>query len=780
MEEWAKKCSNGRNPKETSFDWQPQAEYASEPPDDNTSNNVGEQPPPACTSGAKVGSIDNSPSVPPQIPEKSPLVRAMSMPSHKIGVIRDEAITTSLLPPLPPRTRPTESSTSVLPPSPLQSQLSDSPPTVRREQAPIGRTVWSSKQLVVAEVTTLKGLSERPDDLPAVIRFIDGYYGHTSRFSVSAGDCFQINFLKRTRVLTFNDVKGREYTVPLMSVAKIGLLCGDAEMPLDSKTVSSILAMKRLPSVVCAQKDGKDKKGKVVVGGGDLLVIKSRKKKALHCFNLSTGSAVILQRTFEGTFTLDPEKTKMFPLEIVNHLPNVFPCKAKLYSEYAKADAQEDPLEGKTITVKGCSLDDSLVATEVQSNKIEKGNLVYFPLDQNLAKLRIEILVVDNVKHLYEDVHEMMQNFDQSVGLTYTDMGSDAAFDIQSTLLRELRPDQRNVGVELLMNKGISTLKEKGVCPRAGFAVMHHGSREADPQETASKKDTIAPNTDPCRALSSNTVQTPLHEMMKTTPANTVHSVLSKPLKPVLPINVDSSDDEYTIPDIPLPIKLLSSPCPIIVKPHKNAGPNSSINASSTPAVHKRPQSTLPQSSVYTMPPKPLKTRHPITSVGTAYESDDEYTTIPPQVKPPPVSRPIVEQHKSSGVGPVLHPTKKHLSSVLTKSSSPIPPPKKLDGTTILTSGMNKQSPRLQSHPSLPPKLEHVSSEYVFLHDHPPNDNSSVEQYTAIKDTLPQVVQPRPVAAQFIPQTGEDLQTRKENKIFLQKMNVSQVRFVLN
>lgn len=651
-------------------------------------------------SGAAVSARADSTLVPPPIPKKSPRVRAFSMPT-----------TATFLPPLPPRTKPVETSSRQNLPLPIQPLLSDKPTaSVSIAPAHTDTTSCSTMEQVVTEVTTLKAISERPDDLPAIVRLIDGHYGHTSRFTVSAGDCFQINFLKHTRVLHMQDLAGREYSVPLTSAMKIGLLSES----MNPTTISSILTMTKPPYVVCAQNDGEDKKGKVKVGKGDLLILKERKRKALQCHNLTTGSNILLHKGFDGMFNLDP---KLTPLEIVSHLPDVFPCKAKLYSALTIADNVHEGPE-KIVTLKGCSVDASLAATELQPNSMERGDLVYIPLDRNLAKLRVEILAVENKEHLYDDAHDLMQAFDPLHGDPSNSVeGTNAAVDTQSSYLPKACPDQMKVGKELPMDKKSSSKEhtESDKC-------LEPCSSDGEVEQYANDKSvTTQTGNTKNHAQHTKNAYTTAAFTPQGIPPNTVESV--------------SDSDEYTlIPDISLSKK------------------------ATRPLVKPRMSSRLKSSSVCSPSPLPAK---PSTTPGPVEPaSDDQYTTIPEiqlrigrHTGPPPTAKPRRQ------------PGTSHSRAHSPVTSRPLPPPKPSSIVPATQECSDKPCP------SLSPKPEHMS-EYVALQLYS-HDSSSTEHHSTIKPTLLPCTEPPSVVPRHKPLLAAD--QSKKNKEFLMSMNPAQV-----
>ncbi len=379
----------------------------------------------------------------PKVPPKSPIVRAKSVSAQKSDASSNAG---SVAPPLvPPRINAPNTSIQSLPPSRKRPIPIPRVYEVLEPSEPTSPT--PPKKEVVVEVTTVEGLAKRPNDLPIMARFIDGYYGKTTRFSVSSGDKFQFHFVKQTKVLSVQDQFGAGYAVPMSSASKFGLLYDQSKMPsaANFKAVSDLLLLKNLPHVICAQKCVHGKNRKVEVDEGDVLVVKEKHKKELRCYNLRTSSDVALNKHCEGHFTLDPEKTRMFPMDIVNHLPNVFPIKARMYMPTTETGSTKSK-QRKIFTLLGSTIEVSLIG---RSDQQEYDDLVDIPLDKNLSKLRIEILASDNMPHLYEDAQAVAKSFDPSKCIAFRDVGSDAGFDLQSALIKEVRPEEKYLGVQL-------------------------------------------------------------------------------------------------------------------------------------------------------------------------------------------------------------------------------------------------------------------------------------------------------------------------------------------
>ena len=458
----------------------------------------------------------------------------------------------------------------------------------------------------------LKDLAETPENLPVLFRFVDGYYGQTSRFSVCPGDSFQANFVKRARVLNLKDHVGRKFTVPLTSTSKFGLILKE----IKAMTIPNMLTMKELPPIVSAVQDITNKKGIVVVSEEDLIVIKERKHKVLHCYNLTSGLDVALKKSFSGTFTNEPEATRMYPLDIVNHLPeNTFPCRANLYLEHRGTDAGK-----KSVTIQGHSIAVSLVATDLQTTE-EESKLVHFPVEGKLEKLRVETLVIEDEQHLYEDVHELLKEFNPAAGITYTDMETDAAFDIQARFLRELRPDKRNDGMELLTNKA--------VYKRVSSEKKQNSSEpNIDNSKTLQKQPSMDSKSSAAEAITKDpSVELALTMEPKLPAAEAQYAVIPVSTKPPRPV----AKPRTYYPHKPWP----PSKTQVTVKPPEHLGSAAAVEADSDGVYSTIPDAVLnPKPHPIPRKTTSLSTREPHTSQETASPQQKPRPPLPPRPAP--------------------------------------------------------------------------------------------------------------------------------------------------
>ena len=330
--------------------------------------------------------------------------------------------------------------------------------------------------------------SKHSSRFPLRIYLLDGYYGHTSRFTLSSSDIFDIHFAKRTQVLSVRDSVGTDYSIPLNSAIQFGIIYGrmlpkSAEKPaMVYNTVADLLTLDPLPQVVCATAGWtkqSDKENKVGVEKDELLLVKGvfksrlRGKKALKCFSLKTQTKKLLPEECEGVFSINPEATKMHVYEFALKFKALFPCKAMMFLSMDKKDDDSvfrsvpKGLLQKPISVLKMMSEVSLTATSVSSrqsspldpkvprvdfqNKPIKSVLkMEIPLDSHLGDIEAEILEAPSeaeTEALYMNTKELLQKANKEPYMILLDKGSDRINDTQSMLYMQVRTENSDLGV---------------------------------------------------------------------------------------------------------------------------------------------------------------------------------------------------------------------------------------------------------------------------------------------------------------------------------------------
>jgi len=180
---------------------------------------------------------------------------------------------------------------------------------------------------------------------PLHVRTLEGFRGQTAQLSISLADEYNIHFIKHQKMVTIKDASRQQYSVPLNSAIRFGLIYNPEKQPAISSTpfifesVSDIIAMKTLPKVVCAMIKYVGDTDRASVSANEVLCItrihkpKFHGKKSLEVFSLVTNAKKLLAFDCCGQFSTDPSLVQMHLPSILDHIPNLFPCQAILIAD---------------------------------------------------------------------------------------------------------------------------------------------------------------------------------------------------------------------------------------------------------------------------------------------------------------------------------------------------------------------------------------------------------------------------------------------------------------
>ena len=444
-------------------------------------------------SGKELSATVESSSMPQCVAGKVPPPVSLKKDTKKTSENADS----NALPPVPTRVKQCFKKQSSLESAPLKPL----PPKPRSRSHTVAARTPAKEWKSTGKTMKLSQLAETESDkLPVKIRLLDGYYGQTSRFTLSASDTFSVHFSKCTQVLTVMDSVGVTYTIPFNSDVMFGIFCyvqnpnatktssKNAKSSSDDSnchensikssnssnksvvftTVKDLFSLEILPNVVCATRSSESCKSTQTtsVKKGEVLIVKGiykrlGKQRALKCFSVQENCSKLLYENCKGDFSLNAEDTKLHVLEFATHLRKVFPCRVMMF---LGTDGYESPtfrnipksLFSKPIKLINETKEISLVATS--GNIIgDDGNnqgpkLIEIPLDSHLAHLEVEILeppTEQESERLYENAQAVMAAYDPRHYMVLLDKGSDKVNEAQSAFYMSVRRDRKNVGIEI-------------------------------------------------------------------------------------------------------------------------------------------------------------------------------------------------------------------------------------------------------------------------------------------------------------------------------------------
>jgi len=299
---------------------------------------------------------------------------------------------------------------------------------------------------------------------------LEGFRGQTSQLSISTADEYSIHFIKRQKMVTIKDASRQQYSVPINSAVRFGLIYNPEKQPAVSSTpfifesVSDIIALKTLPKVVCAMIKYVGDTDRASVSANEVLCItrvhkpKFHGRKSLEVFSLITNAKKLLALECCGKFSTDPSLVQMHLPSILDHIPNLFPCQAILFADEdftRSVPYTSSSLLSSPITLIDCKTRSSLVASPLINMEVpfEDGDgLIDIPLDEPLAEVKITIVQPDDdseTKKLQSKTQTLLENMDLSKIQSYQDAVSDNIYVTQSLLNCSSERGHEKVGVEI-------------------------------------------------------------------------------------------------------------------------------------------------------------------------------------------------------------------------------------------------------------------------------------------------------------------------------------------
>ena len=358
-------------------------------------------------------------------------------------------------------------------------------------------------------MTLTRFIEKHKKSLPVQVMVTKGYYGACERTSISEGDTFSIHFFKQTKVVTIQDSNGYQYTVPLNSALQFGLVYQfpkEIKSPADAKyhfkNVADIVQLKVLPKAIRATRAFRGSDLEHSVEENDLLIVQEVKQKrglritrSLKCIHAATGAKRSLHEDCAGYFSVNPEDTQLYLPEITEHL--TLPQVAIIF---LKTDAKVDLpsyLISSEIKILETTVEKSLVATSIleDQKRADQGGHQYenygsLPLVDIPVSLDIELAIVRladvETDQLYSNTRQLYEKFDPGK-ISYLNLKSSVTADAQSAIFSTIRPDQNQLGIELLRPANVfklsPTLSIKRLSSASSQPTLHSPMECANAEE---------------------------------------------------------------------------------------------------------------------------------------------------------------------------------------------------------------------------------------------------------------------------------------------------------
>ena len=292
---------------------------------------------------------------------------------------------------------------------PMQKQQQHQIPSVTFET--------TSKEMSLGEF-----VCKHQQEFPVRVRVSRGFYGTTDRWSISEGELFNIHFVKYTKVVATSD-GARHYNIPINSAAEFAYIYAP-QQNIDAglegftfPTVGDIVTLNTLPKLVRATcSSGKRNSPESSVAENELLIVKKVKKpvfgsRSLVCVNAISGQMKTLPSNCAGQFTTRPFKVCLFLPEVIEHI--TLPDKFQVFIHPDLSSDIPDDLFSAPVTLSHCSIETSLVATQLDANDQQSQSLVEIPIDLDIG---VELVTskTEDIQQLYKETRAIFRNFNAS------------------------------------------------------------------------------------------------------------------------------------------------------------------------------------------------------------------------------------------------------------------------------------------------------------------------------------------------------------------------------
>ena len=322
-------------------------------------------------------------------------------------------------------------------------------------------------------ITFLQFINKYKNHFPAAFEVILGFSAHSEEASISEGERFIANFIKRTKVYTIEDENKEHYSVPLDTTFQFALLYDpnsnkkEAMSGFIFKTAGDLMITRSLPKVVRARKAfrGVSPESSVVVN--ELLFVKEVVKKEsdrryVKCIQAQTGKEKQLHEECAGEFSTLPHDVREYLPNLIKHFQ--LPLRAVMCLGIDTEDDIPSQLISAIVTISNPRIKESVVATSITCDSentediIPENNAIILndiPLtyDINLVPLQVTPFVDEK---MLEQTRFIYENFNPAKLLPYMANSSSS----QLALMKSVRKESNMDGVEIIEPKRLKAARQ--------------------------------------------------------------------------------------------------------------------------------------------------------------------------------------------------------------------------------------------------------------------------------------------------------------------------------
>ena len=306
-------------------------------------------------------------------------------------------------------------------------------------------------------------ISKHSNLLPFRVEVCNGFCSSATDLSISQNEKFNLHFVKHTRVIVMRDSENREeYSVPLNSSVPFGIVY---EPILDDKralegfyfeSVGELIAVKHLPTVVCATKAYRGSSLESSVEASEILLIKRvaarstlwGKGKVLEVYSLKHGLKHLTEKC-AGGFSTRPKNVGMQLSTMVEH-SILFPQKAMLIADRQLDSLLSSSMATLPVTLERVKGETSVIATNAEEETVE--NCIKLDISSELdVQLEVVCIAEEEETLLHKNTHSLYHDFSISSLQFVVDKASSRAYDLQCLLYKTVLPGREKDGVQLTL-----------------------------------------------------------------------------------------------------------------------------------------------------------------------------------------------------------------------------------------------------------------------------------------------------------------------------------------
>lgn len=295
------------------------------------------------------------------------------------------------------------------------------------------------------------------DKLPLSIKVITGYLDESSQVTISASDIWNVHFVKKTNMVVATSRSG-DFTIPTNSALEFCLVYNpqnnleQALKGFDFKTVLDILKAKIPPKLVCCTQVWIMDHS--TIAKGELLVILSAHQKrnkrdnSLRVYSITFSEEKSLPMDCEGHFTTCASSLHLYLQEIVQLIPDLFPCQMCIYMQ--KSGVHEllmnlpHYLSSEIFTLTGTTVETALVASPVYQGA--EGIIMKIPID--IPEVEVAVIHSPHAQELYANTCQLLEVYNPKTMQNFNDAKNDEQYSAQSLFYSTIRSGYEKDGIQ--------------------------------------------------------------------------------------------------------------------------------------------------------------------------------------------------------------------------------------------------------------------------------------------------------------------------------------------